>query len=91
MLEHTCGHCGLKFPVNSKVLLRSGWGRSLEAGLLPSKRQLEDYQRVACPRCATIERDDRIKSYGIFKPATVVVLVLGLVFVLLAMDLLDWL
>lgn len=91
MLEHTCSHCGLKFPVDSKALLRSGWGRSLAGGLLPIQRQFEDYQKVACPRCAMIERHDGIRSLGIFKPATVVYLVIGLVFVLLAMDMLKWL
>ena len=90
MIERTRGHCGLKFPVDSRFLLRSGWGRSIAAGLLPITRQLEDYQKVACPRCGTVERDDRIRSYGIFKPATAVYVGIGLVFVLLVMEILNW-
>lgn len=86
-LTHTCSNCGHAFLVSSATRLKSGWGMSLRAGLLPAEQQLSDYQKVKCPQCGNIESDDRIKSYGLLNPKTVIYVVLGLIFVMLLLDL----
>jgi ribosomal protein S27AE len=85
-LTLTCSNCGHAFLVDRATRLKSGWGMSLRAGLLPVEQQLSDYQKVQCPRCGNIETDDRIKSYELFKPSTVIYIVLGLIFILLLLD-----
>lgn len=87
-LTHTCSACGRAFLVDRATRLKSGWGMSFRAGLLPLQRQLSDYQKVKCPHCANIEIDDRIKSFGLLKPRIVVYLVLGLLLIMLLLDVL---
>lgn len=84
---HTCERFGCQFKIDNKVRVNTGWGRSIQAGFRPLAQQLEDYQKVICPECGFVEKDDRILSYGLFKPQTVIYIVLVIMFVLLAVDL----
>jgi hypothetical protein len=74
--------------INGTSLLKSGWGRSLSAGLTSFSRQLDDYQKVQCPKCGTIDMDERILSYGLLHPRTVVWIVLAIIAILLVVDIL---
>jgi rubredoxin len=85
---HKCTNCGLEFELSRKVYVKTGWGRSLAAGLRPLAQQFEDYQKVMCPRCGHIEKDERILSYGLFKPRTVIYVILAIMVLLLIADLL---
>lgn len=85
-LSHKCSCCGNDFVVNRVTLLKSGWGRSLTSGLRPASRQFDDYQKVKCPSCGLIEKNERILSYGFLRPTTVVWLVLVACLVMLLVD-----
>ena len=82
-LIHTCSSCNHAFLINKKTLLSTGWGRSLQAGFKRPSQQLVDYQKVQCPQCGHIEKDERILSYGLFRPQAVAWLVLALMFIML--------
>jgi hypothetical protein len=66
----------------------TGWGRSPLAGFKSATQQLEDYQKVKCPKCGTIEKDERILSYGFLQPKTVIWLVIAAVLTMLLVDVL---
>ena len=85
---HKCTRCGLEFELGRKVYLKTGWGRSIAAGFRSPHQQLDDYQKVVCPRCGNVEADERILSYGLLKPRTVIYAVLAIVLILLLVDLL---
>jgi DNA-directed RNA polymerase subunit RPC12/RpoP len=87
LTEHQCTRCQTEFELNRKVYLKTGWGRSINADLRPLSKQLEDYQKIVCPHCGHIESDERILSYGLFKPRTVVYLVFVMMGLMLLADL----
>lgn len=87
-LSHKCSNCGHEFRVDRTTLLKTGWGRSLSAGFKSAGQQLDDYQKVKCPKCGTIEKDERILSYGWLQPKTVIWLVLAAVAIMLIVDVL---
>ena len=85
---HKCSNCGHEFIVDRRTLLKTGWGRSLSAGFKSASRQLDDYQKVKCPKCGTIETDERILSFGFLQPRTVIWLVIVAVLTMLVFDVL---
>lgn len=87
-MAHKCTNCGHEFAVDRSTLLKTGWGRSLTAGFKAASQQLDDYQKVKCPKCGTVEKDDRILSYGLLRPKTVVWLVIATVLIMLLADVL---
>lgn len=87
-LSHQCSNCGNEFAIDRTTLLKTGWGRSLSAGFKSASQQLDDYQKVKCPKCGMIEKDERILSYGFLQPKTVVWLVIAAVVIMLLVDVL---
>ena len=85
---HKCTNCGNRFAIDRRTLLKTGWGRSLTAGCKSASQQLDDYQKVKCPKCGAVEKDERILSYGFLQPKTVVLLVIVAVFLMLLADVL---
>lgn len=85
---HQCTRCQFEFELKRKVYLKTGWGRSIAAGFRPLTQQLDDYQKVVCPQCGHVEKDERILSYGLFRPRTVIYVVLAIMMLLLLADLL---
>lgn len=85
-LFHGCTNCNNDFPIDRTTLLKSGWGRSLAAGFRSVSQQLDDYQKVRCPKCGAVERDERVLSYGFLKPRTVIWLVIAFVVILLCVE-----
>jgi DNA-directed RNA polymerase subunit RPC12/RpoP len=87
-LFHKCSNCGHEFTIDRTTLLKTGWGRSLSAGFRSASQQLDDYQKVKCPKCGTIEKDERILSYGFLRPKMVIWLVIAAVITMLIVDVL---
>jgi ssDNA-binding Zn-finger/Zn-ribbon topoisomerase 1 len=85
-MHHKCTNCKFEYVLRSAVFLKSGWGRSVSAGFRPMNRQLDDYQKVVCPKCGHIDKDERILSYGLLKPRTVIYIVLTIIFLILGLD-----
>lgn len=83
---HQCTKCQFKFELKPGAYLKTGWGRSIVAGFQPLTQQLDDYQKVVCPQCGHVEKDERILSYGLFKPRTLIYVVLLLMALLLLAD-----
>lgn len=85
-LTHKCSNCGQVFRIDRATLLKTGWGRSLSAGFRSVTEQVDDYRKVKCPKCGTVEKDERILSYGFLKPRAVIWAVLVVIAVLLVFD-----
>lgn len=85
-LVHRCSRCGSQFIISLSTRLSSGWGMSLRSAFYSAQKQLEDYQKVRCPQCENVETDERIKSFGLFNPKTVIYLILVSIFVFLVFD-----
>jgi hypothetical protein len=77
-----------EFAIDRTTLLKGSWGRSLSGGFRLASQQLDDYQKLKCPKCGTIEKDERILSYGFLQPKTVVWLVIAAVVIMLLVDVL---
>lgn len=85
-MNHICTNCGNDFKIGPDTLLKTGLGRSQLSGLRSVETQIDDYQRVACPKCGHIDKDDRIRVYGLFRPRTLMYLVLIAMFMFFAVD-----
>lgn len=85
-MNHVCTSCGNDFKPSAQTLLKSGLGRSMLSGLRSIETQIDDYQRVACPKCGHIDKDDRIRAYQLFRPRTLIYLVLIAMFMFLAVE-----
>ena len=85
---HRCTKCRFEFELKRGVYLKTGWGRSIVAGFRPLAQQLDDYQKVVCPQCGHVEKDEQILSFGLFRPRTVIYVVLVIMALLLLADLL---
>jgi rubredoxin len=85
-INHKCSQCQYEFLLTSRTALRTGWGRSIASLFVPIGQQLNDYQKVVCPKCGQIDTDDRVRSYGLFKPRTVIYLVLAIMLLLFVVD-----
>lgn len=86
-LEHVCSQCHQTFEITRKVRLRTAFGYQVFP--LPSvspSRSLDDYQKVRCPKCGHIDRDERLKVLGLFKPSVFVTLCICLILALLIAD-----
>ncbi|MBT9099032.1 hypothetical protein KFZ76_15130 [Methylovulum psychrotolerans] len=46
-------------------LLPTAWGRRGNS-FRPLDEAIEDYNKVRCPKCGTIEKEPKIKVFGIF-------------------------
>jgi DNA-directed RNA polymerase subunit RPC12/RpoP len=86
LTDHKCSRCQHEFALTSNVFLKTGWGRSVASLFKSLGQQLNDYQKVVCPKCGQVDQDDRIFSYGLFKPHTVIYLVLAIMAVLFIVD-----
>lgn len=87
-LQHICTQCNLTFEITRKVRLRTAFGyQAFPYPIVSPSRSLEDYQKVRCPRCGHVERDERLKVLALLKPQTFVIVVIVLILAMLVADL----
>ncbi len=84
---HCCSHCGHTFKITHGTRLKTALGFQYFPlpFVLPSQA-IDDYQKVRCPDCGHVDREEKLRMYGIFPPRTFVILAISAILMMLLLD-----